>query len=73
MAKNITTTLPHLTNQQGHVGNPFDVHWARKINGSDDLDWAPLKMDGIDDDYGSLTQQAQAKASSAKKHKGYTS
>ncbi|GJX84359.1 hypothetical protein Tco_0335133 [Tanacetum coccineum] len=49
MAKNITTTLPHLTNQQGHVGNPFDVHWARKINGRDDLDWAPLKMNGQDD------------------------
>ncbi|GJX98101.1 hypothetical protein Tco_0355120 [Tanacetum coccineum] len=32
-----------------HLGNPFDVHWARKINGRDDLDWAPLKMNGQDD------------------------
>ncbi|GJT46210.1 hypothetical protein Tco_0954925 [Tanacetum coccineum] len=38
-------------------GNPFDVHWARKINGHDDLDWAPLKMNGQDDFGMLLTQQ----------------
>ncbi|GJY65857.1 hypothetical protein Tco_0468095 [Tanacetum coccineum] len=40
-----------------HLGNPFDVHWARKINGRDDLDWAPLKMNGQDDFGMLLTQQ----------------
>ncbi|GKG10574.1 hypothetical protein Tco_0341974 [Tanacetum coccineum] len=31
------------------MGPPEAIYWARKINGRDDLDWAPHKMNGQDD------------------------